>query len=351
MAVFSISGVRIKGLSACVPEQIVHNKDYKWISEKERMLLIKTTGVVSRRVIKKGTTTSDLCIAAADKLLKEMGLGVDGIDLLVFVSQTRDYPIPSTASIVQNRMKMPKSSMAFDINMGCSGYVYGLSSVVALMSSGNIQRALLLVGDISTANISYRDKSTYPLFGDAGTATILELDDKVPAMYFNMQSDGEGYDAIMVHDGGMKNLASRDSLRYRRIGDGIYRNNIQLALDGIKVFNFALREVVPNIRELLEKSGKKLEEADYVILHQANLLINETIRKKLKITNDKVPLSLDRFGNTSCASIPLTMCSNIAEDLRRKKVNLILSGFGVGLSWGSAWIETDKITVPDIIEY
>jgi 3-oxoacyl-[acyl-carrier-protein] synthase-3 len=315
------------------------------------MLLMRTTGVVSRRVAVRGTTTSDLCIAAAERLLNDLKWTASEIDLIVFVSQSRDYPIPSTSAIIQDRMNFSKSCVAYDINMGCSGYVYGLWNAAANMRACGLKRALVMVGDISTAHISYKDKSAYPLFGDAGTATALELDTQAPSLYFNLQTDGSGFDAIIIHDGGMKHMATKRSFDYHKISDGIYRTKVQLALDGIKVFNFALREVSPNIRDLLAFAGKNIEDVNYCLLHQANLLINETIRKKLKLMPEQTPHSLDAYGNTSSASIPLTMVTRIREQISGGKLNHVLSGFGVGLSWGSIWLETDRITCPELIEF
>jgi 3-oxoacyl-[acyl-carrier-protein] synthase III len=351
MSIFTLKGVKIAGIAACVPSNEVHNIDYKWIPEKERFLLMRTTGVISRRVAPKGVTTSDLCIKAGEKLINELGWDKNEIGLCVFISQSRDYPIPATAIIVQDRMNLPRTCMAYDINMGCSGYVYGLSTVASTMIACGVKKALLMVGDISTANISYKDKSAYPLFGDAGCTTALELSDDSFPMHFNLQSDGSGFNAIIIPDGGMKNLIGKKSFEYKKISDGIYRHKVQLALDGIKIFNFALKEVTPNINTLLEYCNKNLNDVDYLILHQANLLINETIRKKLKILPEKVPHSIDRYGNTSSASIPLTMITELREKLLKEELAFMLSGFGVGLSWGSVWLKTEKIICPEVIEY
>jgi 3-oxoacyl-[acyl-carrier-protein] synthase III len=351
MALFTIKGVKISGISACVPCGIVHNADYQWISAKERTTLMRTTGVITRHVAAKGVATSDLCIAAADKLLSGLGWNRDEIDLCVFVSQSRDYPIPATSVIIQDRMNLPRTCMAYDINMGCSGFVYGLSNVASIMVATGVKKALILVGDISTAHISYKDKSAYPLFGDAGTATALELSDSSQFMHFNLMSDGSGYDAIIIPDGGMRSIVNKRSFDYKKIGNGIYRHRVQLALDGIKIFNFALKEVVPNINELLQFCGMQADQIDYFIFHQANLLINESIRKKMKLPQEKVPISLDRYGNTSSASIPLTIVTNIREQATSKKLTFAFTGFGVGLSWGTLILNTDSFVCPEIIEY
>lgn len=348
MALFEINDIRVAGISACVPEKVLSNHDYTWIKSSERDLLIKTIGVEQRHVALAGQTTSDLCFQAATELLEELQWNAEDINLLVFVSQSRDYIIPSTSTILQDRLKLPKTCMAIDINLGCSGYVYGLSVISSLIKATGIKKSLLLVGDLSNVTSAYRDKSTYPLFGDAGTATALELMPDAPAIQFNLQSDGSGHEAIIIRDGGVRNLAGKHSFAVKKYGDGIYRNRLQIELNGIEVFNFSLREVVPNIKTTLKHYGRALDEFDFLVFHQANRLINETLRKMLKVEPERVPYSLKDYGNTSCASIPLTMVTQLRETLQQKSHKLLLSAFGIGLSWGTVLMETDKIVIPEV---
>ncbi len=352
MAIFQVPNIKIAGISACVPEDEYDNHNYDWISEKERNTLIKTIGVEKKRHAKKGTTTSDLCFVSADNLINDLGWDRSEIDLLVFVSQSRDYIIPATAGLLQERLSLPKTCIAFDISLGCSGYVYGLSVITSMMATGRIKKGLLLTGDIITFNTSSRDKSSYPLFGDAGTATAIELDNDANPMMFNLQTDGSGYEAIIIPDGGIRNFADKNtSFNYEKIGEGIVRNKLNIALDGIKVFNFSLREVRPNINSLLKKFSLSTDDIDYFVFHQANKLMNETIRKQLKVDPDKMPYSLKDYGNTSSASIPLTIVTEIADKVKNNKLTLLLSGFGVGLSWGSVILQTENIICPPIFTY
>lgn len=337
-------------MAAAVPQKEVSNLYYKWISVKERNQLIKTVGVEKRHIAEKGQTTSDLVFAAANKLLDDLKWDRDDVQALIFVSQSMDYIIPASSTILQDRLGLPKTCMALDIGLGCSGYLYGLSVIGSLMSQSKIKKALLLAGDLSNVTSSYRDKSTYPLFGDAGTATALEYDEAAVPMIFNLQTDGSGHKAIMIHDGGVRNLASKKSFDYKKYGDGIYRNKLQIALNGIEVFNFSLREVVPNIKATLEYAGKNLDDFDYLVFHQANRLINETLRKMLKVEKEKVPYSIHKYGNTSSASVPLTIVSELQEEIRTKKVRFLLSAFGIGLSWGTVLIEMDRVVCPGVME-
>jgi len=350
MALFSTHNVSVKGISACVPKFEYDNMDYQWIPVKERELMIKTVGVQKRRIAQKGITTSDLCLHAAEKLLKDTNCKKEEIDLLIFIAQARDYCLPATATILQDRIGLSKNCMAFDIGLGCSGYIYGLSIAAGLLNSFNLKKALLLVGDVSTASISYKDKSAYTLFGDAGTATILEYDKNAAPMHFNMNTDGSNYDAIIIPHSGTRKIVDKSSLRIRKFGPGIYRNMIHLALDGVKVFNFATMEVPTNVNDLLASQNLTVENIDQFVFHQANLLMNEIIRKKIKIPKEKHPYSIQTFGNTSSASIPLTIITQLRQQIVENKMKFVLSGFGVGLSWGSVILETNKIVCSELIE-
>jgi 3-oxoacyl-[acyl-carrier-protein] synthase-3 len=351
MAIFSIPDISIAGIAASVPQKEVSTSDYHLLSDKEQQNFTKTVGVEKRRVADPGMATSDLCQAAAEKLIKGLNWDPKEIELLIFVSQSRDYLIPATAGILQDKLGLPKTCLALDISLGCSGYVYGLSVMGRMMSGGAIKKGLFLVGDVSTQNTSFEDKSTYPLFGDAGTATALEFDEGASAMTFNLQTDGSGYEAIIIPDGGIRNFASKErSFEYHQISEGISRNNFHIALNGMEVFNFSLREVAPNIRALLENAAVDLEEVDYFVLHQANKIMNESIRKKLKIAPEKVPYSIGEYGNTSSASIPLTIVHSLRNEVESGELMMLFSGFGVGLSWGSVLLKTDRFFCPEVIE-
>jgi len=350
MAFFSIDHIKIKGIAAAVPSQIESNWDYDLLTDKEKRLLVKTTGVEEKRRAPNGTTTSDLCFHATKKLMKALKWDTDEIMLLVFVSQSCDYFLPATAIILQDRLGLPKNCIAFDVGLGCSGYVYGLSIISSFMNTTGIKKALLMAGDVSSATCSFEDKSTYPLFGDAGTVTALEIDSKAATSHYSLQSDGSGYETIIIPDGGIRNRASEASFEKKEISKGIKRSNFDLALNGIDVFNFSVTEIPKAIKELLTKLQKTHEDYDFFLMHQANKLMNETIRKKLNFNPNQVPYTLKKFGNTSSASIPLTLISELREEITSKKLNILMTGFGVGLSWGVVSLEIDQIICPEIVE-
>ncbi|MCD6018330.1 MAG: ketoacyl-ACP synthase [Bacteroidetes bacterium] len=350
MAYLTVNNVQLRAISACVPKNKESNHDYDWISEKERALLIKTTGIEFRHIAPKHITTSDMCFASAEALINDLEIDRNDIEILLFVSQSPDYFLPATSIILQHRLGLNKATMAFDIQLGCSGYVYGLSVISNLMSNGKFKKGLLLVGDKSSFSPSKQDKSTYPIFGDAGTATLLEYDPAAEKMDFNLQSDGSGANAIMIQDGGMRNSYTDKSDEMVEVGPGIIRNRKNLMLDGIEVFNFSLREATPNVTDLLAYNATEIKDYDFFIFHQANKLMNESIRKKLKIEPGKVPYSLQNYGNTSSASIPLTIVTELPDKMQDKKLSILLSAFGVGLSWASASLTVTNLKCLPLIE-
>jgi 3-oxoacyl-[acyl-carrier-protein] synthase-3 len=312
---------------------------------------INGTGVERKRKAPADTCTSDLCIAAAEQLIKDLQWNKEDIDILIFVSQTPDYVLPATACVIQERLGLSTDCYAMDISLGCSGWVYGLQVVSSLLQSLDKKgKALLLVGDTILKFCSETDKSTYPLFGDAGTATALEYNENTGEMYFDMHTDGSGYKAIIIEDGGFRKQVTESSFAMHNRGEGISSNNLQLSLDGMDVFSFGIQRAPQSVNALIEHFQLDKEGMDYFLFHQANLFMNEKIRKKLQIPPEKVPYSLKDFGNTSSATIPLTMVTQLQKDLQSRHLKNIACGFGVGLSWGSVYFETDCITVPDLIE-
>jgi 3-oxoacyl-[acyl-carrier-protein] synthase-3 len=349
MAIFRIPDISIRGISASVPRQTEDNESLELIPGRERKAFIDQTGIRYRRVAPTGITASDLCVSAARPLLESLHWSPQDIDVLIFISQTPDYLIPNTASVIHQRMGMSKKCLAMDINLGCSGYVYGLSVIGSLLRNIPGGSGLLLVGDCSTSVISHQDKSTWPLFSDAGSATAVEFSEG-SVWEFNLQSDGTGYTDIMIPAGGQRTPFSTESLAPREYGPGIWRNDLQMKLDGINVFNFALREVADNIKTLLSAVHIAQSSIDHFVLHQANKLMLDFIRKKMQENESKFPYSLYHFGNTSSASIPVTIVTELRAKLTDQKASLILSGFGVGLSWGSAYLTLDSPVILPLIE-
>ncbi|MCS6934260.1 MAG: ketoacyl-ACP synthase III [Chitinophagales bacterium] len=314
----------------------------------EADVFVKTVGIRYRRVAPPGVTAGDLCYQAALRLLNELAWNPEDIAVLVMITQTPDYLIPNTASVIQQRLGIGKNCMAMDVNLGCSGYVYGLAIAAALLQNIPSGKALLLVGDVSTHVISSQDKSTWPLFSDAGSATALAYYPDAD-IFFNLQNDGTEFDDIIVTHGGFRNRIHYDSFVRREREKGIIRSDAEMKMDGMKIFQFALREVAPNVHTLLRFTNTAVDSIDYFIFHQANKLMLESVRKKLSVPGHKVPYSLYDYGNTSSASIPVTLVTQLGHTLSSNVHKIIVSGFGVGLSWGSALLKTEQIVCPEMI--
>jgi len=348
LAFIDLNNVIIKGIASCVPSDMVDNLKFSHMfSETESRKFLKTTGIRFRRIARKDQTTSDLGFAAAENLITEMKLDKSEIDGVVFISQTPDYNLPATAIILQHRLKLPKTTLAFDVSLGCSGYVYGLSIAGSLLNSGHIRNILVICGDTSSKSISEQDKSAILLFGDAATATIVGVGKG--NMSFSLNSDGGGANILQIKSGMFRNLIKPESLIPYQWEDGNIRADNQLFMDGMEIFNFSISEVPRDIKILLRHAGVTFDNIDHVIYHQANKFILDFISKKLKLPSEKIPFSLPEYGNTSSASIPLTICHSLSK--RERDIKLLLSGFGVGLSWAHCLLNLGKETVVcEIIE-
>ncbi len=352
MALFSIERVKLAGISACVPKNKENNWEHPRLSKTEIENFISTTGVEERRIVNKDVCTSDLCIAAAEKLIADLNCDKEDIDIVVFVSQSPDYILPVTSAIIQDKLGLKKGCLAIDIPLGCSGYVYGISVIAAMIQSCKLKKGLLLVGDTTSKIVSPTDKSAHPLFGDAAAASLFEYSETAAPILFDLGTDGSGYKAIIVPDGGFRNPYTKDSLTDVIIEEGIKRNNCQLVLDGMDVFSFGISQAPKTVNALVNHFGINKEEVDHFIFHQANMMMNKMVAKKLKLAPEQVPYSLKHFGNTSSATIPLTIVTELRDKLEAgRKQKFVLCGFGVGLSWGTIYVETTDLVVSELVEY
>ncbi|GGI55602.1 ketoacyl-ACP synthase III [Oxalicibacterium solurbis] len=345
MAASTLKNVRFAGMASCVPKRIVSNlTDCKPQIRAERERLVRNIGIETRRMAPEWQCFSDLAFDATEKLLDSLQWRKDEIDALIIVTQSPDYPIPATAIILQDRLGLPHTTVAFDVNLGCSAYPFGIHLLGSMISAGGIRKGLLLVGDRSA---TLND----PIFSDAGTATALEFDENAPPMYFDLNSDGSGYKAIMLPVGGQREPVGMQHLvPFREDENDHWHRATDLVLDGTAVLSFSTQRVPPAVEKLLAYASAGKDEVDYFIFHQANRMINETIRKKLGLPAEKVPSTLRDFGNSSGASLPLTMTARINKELESGKKRLLLSGFGIGLSWGTALVDIENAKFPDLIE-
>lgn len=340
---FTIKGIKIAGIASAVPAHIVRVDDFAVYHGLDAVRRVqKMTGVTEFRTTSKYQTAGDLGFTAAKELIEKLNIDLDSIQILIFVSQSPDYRKPATACVIHKRLGLSKSCMAFDMNQGCSGFIYGLTTAGALMASSDARRAILITAETPSKHVYPEDRATALISGDAGCATLLEKDNRAEEIRAMDCSDGDRYRALIVPAGGFRNPnAPHDVFLWP---DENKRTLYNTYMNGMDVFEFTLTDVPRTITEFLYATGTTLNDYDKVVLHQANRYILLQLARKCKIPKEKMPIALEKFGNTSCASIPLTICDTYG-DIHDGRKKMLMSGFGVGLSWGvmSATIETESI--------
>lgn len=349
MAIIRYKNVGIRAMAACVPQNVAYNKDLTNImSEEEVEKMISSVGIHERRICDDDVFASDLCYKAAKKLMEDNDIAPESIDMLLFMSQGADYRIPATACILQHRLGLSKDCAAIDLSLGCSGYVYALSTAMAYASMEGLNRVLLLDGEAFSKIVNPEDKVNVPLYGDAGTATLVEKGDYEESVFI-LHTDGSGEEAVKI-PAGMRNPLTYESLVESEREDSNKRSDIQVYMDGMEVFNFAIRVVPKGVKEMLKVSCTELDDVDYIVFHQSNKFMTDFFVKKLKFNPDKVPYCIGRFGNTSSASVPLTIVSELQDKLD-DPTKVMMCGFGAGLSWGTALVNFRDCKISSLIEY
>lgn len=350
------NNIKIVGISTAVPKnrEIISEK-YNAVFGAEMVAeFTKTTGVVERRITLPEQTSSDLAFVAAEELLHKKNIDKEDVGICVFVTQTPDYNIPATACVLHKRLGLSKKCIAFDVNLGCSGYVYGLQIVSSLLETTNSKFGLLLVGDTSNkegvdgAGIAPNDSSAVMLFGEGGSATILAKCDNSPIITTAYRTDGEGFKAIITPAGRARNCrASHERVMW---ADGNERSDYDLYMNGVDVFTFTITEVPRMINEFVKTNQMDKESFDCYAFHQANAYIFKQLIKKTKIPKDRLHISIDRYGNSSVTSIPLTLCDKYGTENNDVQRSIFSCGFGIGLSWGIATFELNENDILPIIE-
>lgn len=335
-----LNGVNIRAVSSWLPEKII---DLQTLSDKygykDVQNIIKTTGIDHIRVAPNSMTSSDMCYNAAENLIEKGLIDKAEIDGLVFVSQTPDYILPITAICLQDKLGLGKDTVCQDIRYGCSGFIYGLFQAACWINTGACKKVLVLAGDTNSKLINENDKSLKMVMGDAGTATLVEKGSS--SLGFHIQSDGSGADRLIVPAGGFRQPKTKETSVLKWDEDNNGRTAEDMYMDGMAIFKFAITKVHKNIESLLEMVGWKKEDLNLVALHQANKFMVDYIGKKLKVPSELVPVNVSHYGNTGPATIPLLLsdyCSSKEQNLQK----VVLSGFGVGLSWGSATCDLSK---------
>lgn len=325
----------IRGLVTTVGDRAVDFADEApsmGLGEADVARLQRAIGLRRRQIVSGDETTSDLCAHSTRRLLEGCGIAAADCQGLIFVTQTPDYAAPATAISLASRLGMPVTSLAFDIRLGCSGFVYGLAMAFSLVESG-LQRVLLCVGDVASKFVDTLDHSIAPIMGDAGSAILIER--KPSTSSFQFYSDGSGERALIIPNSGLRRTPADEGMP------------ALMHMDGASVFNFTLQRVPFMISDILEYGRKGPEEINYFVLHQPNKYILKNIQKRMKVSDEKMPSDTQSvYGNQNSASIPGTISGFLASEYSSRSVTSLFAGFGIGLSWAAAIVETDSIYAP-----
>jgi 3-oxoacyl-[acyl-carrier-protein] synthase-3 len=338
-----VSGAAIVGVVSCLPKNQVSNAQFEnQFGEAAVKNVVKMIGVQNRFWADEHTSTRDLCAHAGRRLLSQLDWPSTSVDALLFVSQTPDYRLPASACALQSDLELPPACIAFDINLGCSGYPYALWLGMTMVQTGAARRVLLAVGDTISKIVDPTDRSTALLFGDAGTVTAIEAAQEQEA-FFVLGTDGRGARNLIVPKGGFKDYSKSGDLRLQeKASDCLY-------MDGGEIFNFTLKAVPALVSETIESSGIPMDNYDGFLFHQANMFMLKHLAKKAKLPLDKTPINIDQFGNTSCASIPLLMTTCLQDRLKTESMQLAMFGFGVGYSWAGASLSVGSLKCVETI--
>lgn len=330
MAVIRTQAHRIQGIVTCVPPRQFDNLAETTAFEREEVeKVVRMAGVKKRYQASDDICSSDLCVAAAQRLLEMLQWDPASVDALIFVTQTPDYFLPSTCCLAHHRLGLSDRCASFDVGLGCSGYPYGMWLASSILNGQGIRRVLLLHGETPTRFAHASDRAVALLFGDAGSATALEAGTEAgrPDWWFTMQTDGAGREDLIIAGGGYRDRFPGDRMKN------------YVAMNGANVFNFTIKRVPAVIADTLAAAGVGRAEVDYFILHQSNQFIMRHLMKKAQLEDAKVPMVIGEFGSAGGPSVPLTMTRGGLVRPPDRSLRLLQVGYGVGLSWGAALVD------------
>jgi len=350
MAVIHYKNVGITAISACVPPTRFSNYDLGYMVPADNIAkLVDTIGIKEKRLAESDICTSDLCYKAAKRLMEDNQIDPHSIDMLLFLSMTPDYITPPTSSILQKRLGLPNSVGALDMSLACSGFVYALSVAFAYASMQGVNRVLVLVGETMSKLTNRRDKVNFPLYGDAGTACLVEKGDFGDAT-FVLTADGEGEDFVKIPAGGFRTPLTAENLEDKEREEGNFRRDVEITMDGMTTFNHAVTAIPKQVKMLMQEAGITADDVDYLVSHQANKFMIDFIIKRMKFDPKKAPFCLEKYGNTSCASVPITIVSELHGKMAGEK-RLLLSAIGAGWSFGTAYLKTKDLKISPVFDY
>lgn len=326
----------IKSVSYYLPEQIYTNNDLQrdfpeWSAEK----VTSKVGINSRHIAAPNETAADMAIKAAQKMFAEEGVEKSKIDFVIFCTQSPDYVLPTSACVIQDKLGLSKNCGAFDMNLGCSGYIYGLSVAKGLIAADIAKNVLLLTGETYSKYIHPKDKGNRSIFGDAASATLVSTEGFLRVGEFSLGTDGSGAENLIVKTGGARNKNPLGDISWNESGNPV--SSDYLFMEGTAIFNFTIDVVPKTVSEVLAKNALAMEDVNLFVFHQANKYILNFLRKKIKIPEEKFFYFMENTGNTVSSTLPICLCE--ARRQGRLDGKILLSGFGVGYSWGACVLE------------
>jgi len=350
----TLTNKKISGILSVVPKHKVKFLDEieKYGFSKEKSLkLQEIIGLNERRIVVGNECGSDLCLFGLEYLLDNNLLNKDDINALIYITQTPDHIMPPTSTILHGKLGLGREVLCFDINQGCTGYLYGLLQAFMLLELSGTGKIVLLNGDTLSRCASPHDRNIYPLIGDAGTVTIVENASDNSEIFLNLRTDGSRYDWLIIPAGGFRMPSTEQTRRVKVLPDGNQRSDDDFYMNGPGIFTFTQTDVVVAIKELFQFSTVQVNDVDYFMFHQPNRFILKKQAQKLGIPEEKMPNNtVETFGNSSSASIPVTICHNIKDLLLKDRLRICMAGFGVGLSWGALIMDVGPLEFCDLID-
>jgi 3-oxoacyl-[acyl-carrier-protein] synthase-3 len=320
-----------------LPDQIVTNEDLKTdFPDWDSKTFEEKIGIKQRHIADKNTTALDLAVNASEKVLQHFGK--EKIDFVLLCTQSPDYFLPTSACILQDNLGLKTNCGALDFNLGCSGYIYGLSLAKGLLVAGIAQNILFVVSETYSKYIYPKDRTNRSIFGDGAAATIVDISDISRIGNFDLHTDGKGYNKLIVTNGGLRSPYDSNAPEKSYGTDNFFTDN-HLFMDGPEIFNFTISTIPDLIEKTLIKNNYRKEEIDFYIFHQANAFMLNFLRKKIKIPVEKFYINMEETGNTVSATIPIALKDSLLRGIIKPGDKVLIAGFGVGLSWGATIIE------------
>ena len=349
MGLYKFNNVGLKVVSACVPSTVIPTSSFSDIYTEDHIAkFIDTTGIVERRHVKPDQCASDLCVAAANNIFAKTSYKREDVDMMIFVTQTPDFRTPGSGVMIQDKLQLPKTTLVYDLNETCSGFIHGLLMAYSFLNIEGINNVLIMVGDTLSKLINRKDSSSGMLLGDSGMAAIVSKGDQFGESYFSMNADGSNIDAVITKGGGFRYMSSAETLEERKQPDGSFRSFEQSQMRGEDVFSFAISHLPKDVKALLAYADVDINNIDKYVFHQANKFMTSYICKKLKADMSKVLFSINKYGNTAGVSIPLTMVEH--KEMFHPNESILMNAIGAGFVYGTALVNIGDCEILNMVE-